>query len=114
MKRIETKKLLPGDTVHVLTPEGSFLENATVTNNEEHSVFYTLEGQTYRAGHLTGHTYILVKREEPLPTEIGATYKGYIRITKDLWVSLEPTTDYEGKINTYTNEVLCVILKQAD
>lgn len=101
MKRIETKKLLPGDTVHVLTPEGSFLENATVTNNEEHSVFYTLEGQTYRAGHLTGHTYILVKRK--LPSTIGSVYGDYVRFSASHWVRKTAKPDYSGKIHTYTN-----------
>lgn len=104
MKRINTTQLRDGDTVHAITPEGTFLENATVVHVGENSVHFTHGGLMLRVGHSADYIYILVKREEPLPTEIGATYKGFIRITEELWVSRKPTLDYTGKINTYNNE----------
>jgi len=102
--RIASKDLLPGDVVHVINPEGEFLENITIRTVEEYRVTYQNSGYAIGSGHQSGNTYILVERKPQLPTEIGAIHKGFIRITKELWVALEPTTDYAGKIHTYSDE----------
>ena len=81
---INPRNLQKGDVVHVIT-QSSLLMNRTILAVTSNSVSFGIEGDRIMADNLSGNSYALVKR--PLPIQIGATYKNYIRVGKHHWVN---------------------------
>lgn len=81
---INPRKLQKGDIVHVITPTHLHL-NKTILAVTPNAIQFEHKGQRSTAGILSGTSYALVKR--PLPIQLGATYKNYIRVGNQLWVN---------------------------
>lgn len=81
---INPRKLQKGDIVHVITPTHLHM-NKTILSVTSNSVVFSSDGQQIMAESLSEASYALVKR--PLPIQLGATYKNYIRVGNQLWAN---------------------------
>lgn len=81
---INPRNLQKGDVVHVTT-DTDLLMNRTILAVTPNAVQFDNNGQRFTVDNLYGASYALVKR--PLPIQLGATYKQYIRVGHKLWVN---------------------------
>lgn len=81
---IHPRNLQKGDIVHVIT-ETILHMNRTILSVTPNAVQFDNNGHRLTTGFLSGVSFALVKR--PLPIQLGATYKNYIRVGNQLWVN---------------------------
>lgn len=99
---INPRKLQKGDVVHVIT-DTKLLMNRTILAVTPDAVQLEDNGRRSTVGFLSGASYALVKR--PLPAQLGATYKNYIRVGTRHWVNLDEV-DYATSVRLIRDEDL--------